>query len=662
MGLSMLFYPDIASWWNGRSQRGMVVLYDEEVARLSQEQIDAQFRRAGEVNAELSQLPPTSPLLVAQMAPIPDDYREILYVGGIMGRVEIPQIGVNIPILHTTLSSALDIGAGHLEGTAFPIGGESTHSAITAHTGLANARMFTDLEYNIGIGDYFFISILGRRLAYQVEQIDRVLPHEIELLRVVPGEDLLTLITCTPYAINSHRLLVRGRRTEYILNMAEEIEQTRIARRVDLRIYIFVGLFLMFMLAFAIYSAIRGNEITGSKRLRVTPPATPTSDIEGASGPDNRHIAEDLHNDMENPAIYSSRDIYSNFNPKCGIEIAMASESDSIENDKNRHYQLNALYMHEASNRAVPELETYKYIHEDDEVRLPGKEDVNNKKQNTKPLKPAFFGKSRHGKKRTARKPIPKITRNIAACFIAMLILAGTGAAIAQALNQSDRNGQTAISDFVARMDSHQTEYRDRWVAEQLGRWIEGSELTMLDTEASENPLSRLYNRVKEHNRHLYESGHRNLPDPFDYNQDTHNLSYFGFEPEEMIGFVTIPSIEAELPIFMGASQENLHRGLAHVTDTSLPVGGVNTNAVIAGHIGLRRANILDNIGDINIGDEIHITNFYETITYAVTYIHQGGQVPYHALTIQSGQDLLTLLGYRHGSADGYVVIAKRIY
>jgi len=597
-GLSLLFYPDVASWWNDRSQRGIAQIYDEEVARLRQEQIDEHFRRAAEVNASLSYLPSTSPLFIAHMAQIPDDYHQILYVGGVMGRISIPKINVNLPIYHTTSSWALDRGVGHLEGTAFPTGGYSTHSVLTAHTGLANARMFTDLEHNVTYGDLFFINVLGQTLAYEVDQILTVLPHEIESLRVVPGEDLVTLITCTPYALNSHRLLVRGRRIPYIAYMAEEIEQIIISTRVDIRIFIFVGLFASFMLVFGIYNALKGRNVRQGPRPVRNPRPIYTAEAQAANpyrNYENDFDIGDLFRDLEN-------------RPKPNIS---ANTTKGIARFTNKTIS---------------------------------------------PPKPRPIATR---KRKPANRLLSNTKRNIAVCSIVLLLISGVGIAAAQATGQSgSRNGQSAIADFVARIEDYNTDYRDRWVAEQIARWIEGGELEIQDAVA-ENPLHWLYQRIAEHNHRLYEAGQGNLPDPFGYTQDSFNLNYFGFD-EEMIGFISISSIDLELPIYMGASRENLQRGLAHVTNTSLPVGGTNTNAVIAGHIGSRRANLPGNINELSTSDVISITNFYETITYAIVYVQQYGTTQRDTLAIQSGRDMLTLIGYQQGS-QRYVIIAERI-
>lgn len=131
-----------------------------------------------------------------------------------MGYIEIPAISVSLPIYHGTAAATLEKGIGHLEGSSLPVGGEGTHSVLTGHTGLNKAKLFTDLT-ELKKGDYFFLYVAGRDMAYQVEEIQVVRPEDISSLLVRPGEDLVTLVTCTPYGVNTHRLCVTGRRTDY---------------------------------------------------------------------------------------------------------------------------------------------------------------------------------------------------------------------------------------------------------------------------------------------------------------------------------------------------------------------------------------------------------------------------------------------------------------
>ena len=145
-----------------------------------------------------------------------DNYESLLCMteDGVMGFVEIPSIDLSLPIYHGTSESVLEKGAGHLQGTSLPVGGESTHSVLTGHTGLSSAKLFTDLT-ELTEGDIFFLNVMGKKLAYEVDQIKTVLPSDMDDIRVVSGKDYCTLLTCTPYGVNSHRLLVRGVRTDY---------------------------------------------------------------------------------------------------------------------------------------------------------------------------------------------------------------------------------------------------------------------------------------------------------------------------------------------------------------------------------------------------------------------------------------------------------------
>lgn len=158
----------------------------------------------------------TDPFMEEQLDEEAGEYYDLLNMtdDGVMGVIEIPAIDVSLPIYHGTSEAILEKGVGHLQGTSLPIGGESTHTVLTGHSGLSNAKLFTDLTA-MEEGDYFFLHVFGEKLAYQVDQKTTVLPAEISNLQVEPGQDYCTLVTCTPYGVNSHRLLVRGHRTDY---------------------------------------------------------------------------------------------------------------------------------------------------------------------------------------------------------------------------------------------------------------------------------------------------------------------------------------------------------------------------------------------------------------------------------------------------------------
>jgi len=226
-------------------------MVDEEVARMDEADIEEHFRRAREYNDALNGAQIHDPFVVGSGAAIPPAYYfEILNVGDVMARLEIPIINVLLPVFHGTDMVTLDNGIGHIEGTSFPIGGLRTHAVLTGHSGLSHARMFDDLE-KLEIGDLFFVTALGYTLAYQVDQIIVVLPHEVESLRIAQDADYVTLITCTPYAINTHRLLVRGARIPYEPGMEDEI--IPITRTIGWRLVIILLFIPIYLLILILY-------------------------------------------------------------------------------------------------------------------------------------------------------------------------------------------------------------------------------------------------------------------------------------------------------------------------------------------------------------------------------------------------------------------------
>ena len=211
VGLSLLLYPTFADWWNSMHQSRAVASYVEKVANLDEEQYAQLLEAAQEYNRSLLDRS-NDYLLTEEQKQI---YDQILDVGGlgIMGYIEVPSIGVTLPVYHGTDESVLRVAIGHLEWTSLPVGGESTHCVVSGHRGLPSARLFTDLD-KLVIGDIFVFRVLDEVFTYEVDQILIVEPHETQALQIVEGEDLCSLITCTPYGINSHRLVVRGHRVE----------------------------------------------------------------------------------------------------------------------------------------------------------------------------------------------------------------------------------------------------------------------------------------------------------------------------------------------------------------------------------------------------------------------------------------------------------------
>ena len=227
-GLSLLVYPLVANTWNNHVQATLVNNYAESVSTAIEEgslDVSSELDRAYEYNEEL--LPSILPdsFAEAEANGTDENYMSILNANGdgIMGYIQIPSINVKLPIFHTTNDEVLQIGVGHLEGSSLPVGGESTHSVLSAHRGLPSASLFTDLD-KVEIGDDFFVIIMGEYYAYEVDQIDVVEPDDTSLLAVEEGQDLCTLITCTPYGVNTQRLMVRGHRVEYTPELLADAE------------------------------------------------------------------------------------------------------------------------------------------------------------------------------------------------------------------------------------------------------------------------------------------------------------------------------------------------------------------------------------------------------------------------------------------------------
>ena len=202
-------YPMIANYINDKYQSTIRTEYAQEVEALEDSEIQEARQDAIAYNESL--LPIRYDREALQTAAGSYDELLDLHGSGLMGYVEIPKIDVNLPIYHGTSEEVLQKGVGHLVGSSLPIGGEGFHSVLTGHSGLAGKRLFSDLE-QLALGDSFYLYVLGETLAYEVTEINRVLPYETELLTTIAGEDLCTLVTCTPYGVNSHRLLVRGSR------------------------------------------------------------------------------------------------------------------------------------------------------------------------------------------------------------------------------------------------------------------------------------------------------------------------------------------------------------------------------------------------------------------------------------------------------------------
>lgn len=228
-GASTVIYPMASNLFYEKNQSHVLEEYDETMEQLAQEELDRERQAAQEYNRSLLEseaflTDPFDPEFV--LDPTVEPYASLLNLedNGIMGYVEIPKISVNLPIYHGTTAQVLEQGIGHLQNTSLPVGGESTHTVLTGHTGLAGKRLFTDLS-QLEEGNLFYLHVLGETLAYQVEAIYIVEPDQTEHLVVETGRDLVTLVTCHPYGINTHRLLVQGTRIPYEVALAQQVQE-----------------------------------------------------------------------------------------------------------------------------------------------------------------------------------------------------------------------------------------------------------------------------------------------------------------------------------------------------------------------------------------------------------------------------------------------------
>ena len=227
-GLCIMLYPTVSNWWNQRHETRAITQYIQKTKDMSAAERKQMWNEARAYNRRLAERELGSAAaggtgLNLNLSPSEEkEYLGILDVTGtgIMGYVAIPDINVYLPIYHGTDEAALQVAIGHLEGTSFPVGGKSTHCVISGHTGLPSAKLFTDID-QLKKGNYFMLKVLGKTLTYKVDHIETVLPDQLDSLQIEAGKDYCTLVTCTPYGINTHRLLVRGHR---VPNIPEEME------------------------------------------------------------------------------------------------------------------------------------------------------------------------------------------------------------------------------------------------------------------------------------------------------------------------------------------------------------------------------------------------------------------------------------------------------
>lgn len=242
IGFFLFFYPIVSNYYAKKSQATIIQKYEEDIKTESKDNLQKEWDKAKEYNENLAGDPVHDPFMVGSGYALPSNYLKVLNINGIMGYIDIPKINVHIPIYHGSGKEVLERGVGHLESTSLPIGGESSYSILTGHRGIPSAKLFTDLD-KMKIGDLFYVQVLDEIHAYKVDKIETVKPEELRNLTAISGEDYVVLITCTPYGINTHRLVVRGIRTEYIPE-EREIPKSGIADIISIDKYQLVGIII----------------------------------------------------------------------------------------------------------------------------------------------------------------------------------------------------------------------------------------------------------------------------------------------------------------------------------------------------------------------------------------------------------------------------------
>ena len=258
-GLSLLLYPFVSNQWNNYRQKQLLSGYEQVVSEKEAAEgidYDAERKKAEDYNEALLPCVLPDSFALAESSGVDPVYMNTLNIAGdeMMGSVEIPKINIKIPIYHTTEEEVLNKGAGHLEGSSLPVGGANTHAVISAHRGLPSASLFTDLD-QLEEGDHFLIHVLNETLCYEVDKISVVKPEETSSLAVEEGKDLVTLLTCTPYGVNTERLLVRGHRVPYVEEEVKE-EKTVLSGsslHTNYLLWVFVGLSVTALFIFVLY-------------------------------------------------------------------------------------------------------------------------------------------------------------------------------------------------------------------------------------------------------------------------------------------------------------------------------------------------------------------------------------------------------------------------
>ena len=261
IGIGLISYPSVADWWNSLHQTRAIASYAAAVSQLNTEDYDRLFEEAEEYNRRLAETGIKWSMTEGEL----QEYNSILDISdsGIMGYIDIPRLRQTLPIYHGTDDKVLQIAIGHLAGTSFPVGGESTHCVVSGHRGLPSARLFSDLD-RLVVGDIWTMTILNRTVTYEVDRIRIVEPEDLTELQITEGNDYCTLLTCTPYGINSHRLLVRGHR---IPNLDGDANVMADAMQVD-RTLVAIAVGAVMLLILLMYFAVTSSKWYRDRRER----------------------------------------------------------------------------------------------------------------------------------------------------------------------------------------------------------------------------------------------------------------------------------------------------------------------------------------------------------------------------------------------------------
>lgn len=522
LALALALYPLVSSTLAERYQSTALADYSQRVESLDDGSLALVRSRAEAYNQRLLERDAASEragsgLLLNE--PLEGYAQELNLQGdGVMGFIRIPTLDLVLPVYHGVEGAELEKGVGHMPGSSLPVGGKGTHAVLAAHSGIASQRMFSDLD-KLQEGDWFCLEVLGEDLTYQVDNIRIVEPDDVTGLDPLPDLDMVTLVTCTPYGVNTHRLLVRGRRA--VMPVQEEQEQTETAA--------------------------------------------------GSAG-----------------STWREQYLF-------GLNLGLCL--------------LLALVVLPLLLRQI--------------VRQ-------------------FPARRKKRRKRTI------LWIWLLLLFLAGLLFALWPRIVGTSLN---RRAHAAVSDFY----------------DLSGQSGESMRLTQASPAQEPDPPSQRYPRLRaameQYNRNLLESGQSGLCDAWSYQQPSFDLASYGVE-EEAAGVLTIPALDLEMPIYLGASEENMAKGAVHLSQTSLPLGGESTNCVIAGHRGWYSAPYFRYLDKLQIGDEVRVTNLWESLTYRVSEVKIIDPGDIGQILIQPGRDLVTLVTchpYASGGKYRYLVFCERV-